>query len=182
VATDRRPRRVAIAVRRRPFLPAGTEWPRRVSGRPLHFLAQLDLREAPASDVLPADGTLAFFHDADHDPWGDDADGSAVLFAQAGSDLVPLVPPAETPDDFVRPAAGIRFAADEGEPAHRLLGEPDLIQHDPRDPGWALLLQLDSGEPLGFDFGDAGRIYFLMRDADLVARAWDRARLVFQCH
>jgi hypothetical protein len=165
-----------------PFLPAGMEWPRRVSGRPLHFLAQLDLREAPAGDVLPADGTLAFFHDAEHDPWGDDADGSAVIFAPPGTDLVPLVPPAETPDDFVRPAAGIRFSAGAGEPAHRLLGEPDPIQHDPRAPGWALLLQLDSGEPLGFDLGDAGRIYFLMREPDVAARAWERARLVFQCH
>jgi Domain of unknown function (DUF1963) len=47
---------------------------------------------------------------------------------------------------------------------------------------WRLLLQVDSGEPLDFSFGDTGRIYFLMRGADLAARSWDRVRLVFQCH
>ena len=78
----------------------------------------------------------------------------------------------------------VRFAAtaDRDGPSHRLLGEPEPIQDDPRTDGRELLLQLDSGGPLGFDFGDCGRIYFLMRPEDVAAGRWDRARLALQCY
>ena len=201
-----------------PFLPPSYDWPRRASGRPLHFLAQIDLREVPRTGltaVLPAEGTLAFFYDGDRMPWGierADADAFAVLFVAAGAELEPVVAPSDTADDFVRPTAGIRFALDATvdpyelplddnlrdaiaercayEAAHRLLGEPDAIQGDPREnvledargDDWRLLLQLDSGEPLDFDFGDSGRIYLLIRGSDLAARRWERCWLVLQCY
>jgi uncharacterized protein YwqG len=201
-----------------PFLPASLAWPRRGSGRPLHFLAQIDLRELPRTPLtaaLPADGMLAFFYDAERMPWGierSDADGFAVLFVAPGSELEPVIPPADTANDFVRPAAGIRFeleatvdpyelpldemqqdAIDERcayDAAHRLLGVADAIQGDPRDnvlddaraDEWRLLLQVDSGEPLDFEFEDSGRIYFLIRSVDLAAHRWDRCWLVLQCY
>lgn len=179
-----------------PFLPAGTSWPRRDSGRPLHFLAQLDLREVPrsaATRALPSEGVLAFFYDGDASPPDSDFDGFRVLGAPHDAALVPMLPPADTRDDFVRPVAGLRFAPgaeDDDEPVHRLLGEPDPIQGDPREElaaeaggePWLLLLQIDSGEPLGFDFGDAGRIYFLVRPGDLERRFWERVRVVFDCY
>jgi hypothetical protein len=169
-----------------PFLPAGFDWPRRESGRALHFL--LDLREVPPAPVLPESGVLAFFYDggwipSDDEPSGDD--GFRVVFVAEGEDLVPVAPPADTLDEFVRPVAGVRFATgDEGQdlPCHRLLGAPDPIQDDPLEGGWELLLQVDSGAPLDFDFGDSGRIYFLMRPDDLAAQRWERARVLLQCY
>ena len=134
-----------------------------------------------------------------------------MLFIPPDAELEPLLPPSDTADDFVRPAGGIRFALDVtvdayrlpveaavwdaveerlgDEPFHRLLGEPEAIQGDPRDDvlpdargdDWQLLSQLDSGGPLDFDFGDCG-IDDLWRRADLVAHRWERGWLVLQCH
>jgi hypothetical protein len=84
---------------------------------------------------------------------------------------------------------------------HRLLGEPQQIQDSVEfdtepDPNmsqdwdarvkaaatWRLLLQVDADEAPGFGFGDEGSIYFMIREADLVARRWDRVCVVMQCH
>ena len=79
---------------------------------------------------------------------------------------------------------------DDGLPQHRLLGEPQGLQGDPRGAyldhvdnptGWRLLLQLDSGPPLDVLFGDVGRLYVLIRDADLRAHRWDRVWPALQC-
>jgi uncharacterized protein YwqG len=99
----------------------------------------------------------------------------------------------------------------EDDPRHRLFGHPDQIQgdmqtecqlvtnglfcgdasgyEDPRAdalrPGaaeWRLLLQLDSEfEPQEVLWGDAGRIYFWMREADLAAARTDAAWAMLQC-
>lgn len=95
-------------------------------------------------------------------------------------------------------------------PIHRLRGHPQPIQGDmqlecqlvsnglycgdstgyadPRaevlSPGaldWRLLLQIDSDDDAGMMWGDAGMIYFWMREEDLAARAWDACWLVLQC-
>jgi uncharacterized protein YwqG len=72
-----------------PLLPAGAEWPR-WNGRPLGFLAQLDLAELPQlpTDTMSVrDGLLAFFFDLDEDrPWGHEP-------SDAGSGVVIWTPP-----------------------------------------------------------------------------------------
>lgn len=99
---------------------------------------------------------------------------------------------------------------EETPPAHRLLCHPDPIQgdmqmecqlvtnglycgdgtayDDPRSvvlqPGtvnWPLLLQVDSDDDAGMMWGDLGRIYYWIREADLAARAWDTAWPILQC-
>lgn len=78
-------------------------------------------------------------------------------------------------------------------PRHRFLGNPDQIQGDlgweaadeaGGDPGdWRLLLQVDSDEDsLGVDWGDVGRLYWLIREDDLRAQHWDRVQLIGQCY
>ena len=55
-----------------PDLPLGIAWPSR-DGRPLDFLLQLDLAEAPrkwGGDDLPETGWLYFFYDLEQRPWG----------------------------------------------------------------------------------------------------------------
>ncbi len=93
---------------------------------------------------------------------------------------------------------------------HRLGGYPEPVQGDPRLeaqlvshglycgrpsgyqrgkelglwPGatdWTLLLQVDSDEAAGMMWGDAGRLYFLIRREDLAARAFEKAWLILQC-
>ena len=75
---------------------------------------------------------------------------------------------------------------------HKVLGWPDTLQADvasgcPKSRGkragseWRLLLQLDSDELLGTQWGDMGRAYFMIREADAHARRYDRAVFVIQC-
>lgn len=99
---------------------------------------------------------------------------------------------------------------DAGETVHRLLGYPDQIQGDMQiecqlashglycgdssgfeDPRarvlaagateWRLLLQVDSDEAAGTMWGDAGRIFYWIRDRDLRERRFDGTWLILQC-
>ena len=46
---------------------------------------------------------------------------------------------------------------------------------------WRLLLQLDSDDGVDFMWGDAGVLYFWIREADARAMRFDRVWLVLQC-
>lgn len=46
---------------------------------------------------------------------------------------------------------------------------------------WRLLLQVDSEERTGMDWGDSGRIYFLIRHEDLRHHRFDKVWLILQC-
>jgi uncharacterized protein YwqG len=69
------------------------------------------------------------------------------------------------------------------------VGKPEAFQGDRTQEllraapaEWRLLLQLDTDEDgPGWTWGDAGRIYFWIRRADLDAGAFERAWLVLQC-
>ena len=92
---------------------------------------------------------------------------------------------------------------------HRLLGHPDPVQgdmqvecqlvsnglycgdrsgyEDPRAAGllpgatqWRLLLQVDSAEGCGMTWGDAGRLYYWIRDDALARRDWASTWLILQ--
>jgi hypothetical protein len=195
-----------------PFAPAGTDWPRRDNGRPLHFIAQIDtleLPDTPMVSLLPSGGLLLFFYDGEE--VADAPDSAAVIFVPMVDRLEPLIPPADTLDGFVRPVAGMSFSIDASvevydewlddgqlEPAlrarrpapscHRALGRPEPIQGDPRQhipnviaDDCRLLLQIDCGDPLGFEFGDSGRIYYLIGEDALRNRQWDEVRVVLDC-
>ncbi len=47
---------------------------------------------------------------------------------------------------------------------------------------WRLLFQVESDGNAGMMWGDAGRLYFWIRDKDLRAARFDRTWVVFQCH
>ena len=47
---------------------------------------------------------------------------------------------------------------------------------------WQLLLQIDSDDSLGTMWGDAGRIYFWIREQDLKNRDFAKVLLVLQCY
>ncbi len=98
-----------------------------------------------------------------------------------------------------------------GSKHHRLLGHPQVIQNpmelecqlasngvycgdatgyrsaqakalEPGAADWRLLLQIDTDEDgPGWCWGDAGRIYFWIKQQDLEARRFDDVWLVFQC-
>lgn len=61
-----------------------------------------------------------------------------------------------------------------GRPPHLLLGHPEPLQEDPREPGEASLLHVGWDEELGFDFLDAGDLTFHGDPADVRAGRWER--------
>jgi uncharacterized protein YwqG len=72
----------------------------------------------------------------------------------------------------------------------KLFGWPHWVQNEidemrnPDDPnGLSLLLQLDTytDGKKWTEWGDAGRLYFIIRDADLAARRFDRCEFEMQC-
>ena len=102
-------------------------------------------------------------------------------------------------------------ALDRGEPIHRLLGYPEPIQGDMQQecqfvsngvytgggislsearrttlekgiPDWQLLLQIDSDDSLQTMWGDAGRIYFSLREQDLKNQDFGKVWLSIQCY
>jgi hypothetical protein len=101
-----------------PDLPDDLDWPRR-DGRPLAFLAQIDL--ADVARVLPdsplAAGHLWFFYDVKEEPWGYDANhagGARVLFRPSGTLLRPSTPPEGLAETF--PLCALTFEAYEDPP------------------------------------------------------------------
>lgn len=96
------------------------------------------------------------------------------------------------------------LSTDSGTPWHQVGGYPTNIQGDVRiefdwtpdtAPGgraaqavkttpvneWQLLLQLDSDDDLNVMWGDAGTIYFGIRETELRAGRFDRAAVAWQC-
>lgn len=98
----------------------------------------------------------------------------------------------------------------DGLPVHRVGGFPDQIQGDMREEcqlvtagvfmggtvdrnseevqalragadEWRLLLQVDSDDAPGWMWGDAGSLYFWMRESDIRDGRWERAWCVLQC-
>jgi uncharacterized protein YwqG len=112
--------------------------------------------------------------------------------------------------DWTDARAYWRAVGDSEEPRHRMFGWPDLIQNPMqlecqlatngisaggpegfRDPrveqlrdgaaDWRLLLQIDSDDDAGWMWGDVGRLYFWIRDADLRAGRFDKVWMIQQC-
>lgn len=154
-------------------------------------LALDDLPEASAPEWLPRAGSLAFFYDYDEMPWDGEAVvlfGPHPLVelpvAQEPVDLAPDLVIRRTSVEFVPgftlPASdselvrSLALSGDqldrmddlrvEGQPVHRLFGYPDAIQDPLVDRGRLvdLLLQLDTDEDAGLEFGDDGRLFFLV--------------------
>ena len=99
-----------------------------------------------------------------------------------------------------------------GEPRHQIDGFPSPIQGDEMElecqlvsngvycgdstgytsakakalrdgaADWRLLLQIDSDDDWGVMWGDAGVLYFWIKEADARARRFDQAWVVLQCH
>lgn len=100
-------------------------WPR-YEGRPLSFVAQLDLseiRSAGGPEWLPADGRLLFFYELERGSWGSEAAdlGSAVVIHQAGV-LTAALEPDDLPDDATFPAYPVTSTQAVSTPTEERLG------------------------------------------------------------
>lgn len=87
------------------LLAPGESWPER-HGRPLEFLARIDLSQVPASGVTrPAGGLVEFFYDSENQPWGfEEADlgGARILHHLDPSNLQPTLKPGSGPHPPLR--------------------------------------------------------------------------------
>ncbi len=57
----------------------------------------------------------------------------------------------------------------------------DAGRANPYENPWHLLLQIDTDSAPDTDWGDTGRIYFLMREADLMRRDFSGVWAILQC-
>lgn len=95
-------------------------WPR-FEGRPLSFVAQLnlsDLRAAGGPGWLPEDGRLLFFYDLVHGSWGLHAEdaGSAVVLHETGAPIA-ATEPDDLPDEARFPVYPVAFVAGDSYPS-----------------------------------------------------------------
>lgn len=78
-----------------PDLPPGLAWPKWKTGY-LTFVAQVNLAELPAIDLLPNVGMLSFFYDSEQSAWGFDPnhkDGFRLWYFPEVSQLIRTVEP-----------------------------------------------------------------------------------------
>jgi len=61
-------------------------------------------------------------------------------------------------------------------------GDPRVVAVAAKKHEWRLLLQVDSDPNAGMMWGDAGRLYFWIRDEDLRERRFERCWAILQCH
>jgi uncharacterized protein YwqG len=165
----------------------------------VHYEADARLvRRAPPDDV-PAEGRFAPCA-VTLRAYDDIPDGTDARNPTAGAD--------ETTQGRYDDARGAVTSA--GATSHKLLGYPEPIQDamelecamvtngvymgdangnqhprfkelDATKYDWRLLLQLDSDEAAHMMWGDAGRLYFWIRDQDLRDRRFDKAWMILQC-
>ena len=192
----------------RPDLRARSRWPSR-EGRPLSFVAQINLAQVAALDssgLLPRAGLLSFFYGDPAAPL--EPDLCEVVFSEPGTPLGRRESPDELADheryaavalrpeaELSLPPAPPSFLSEEERdayqwkleelapgPRHRLLGQPDLVQNDPRDGDALLLLQVDSDERARMMWGDVGRLYYFIRPDDLGTKRFEASRCELQSH
>jgi uncharacterized protein YwqG len=90
-------------------------WPR-IAGRPLGFLAQIDLQELAARHTvnwLPSSGALLFFYDMKEQPWGFDPKHRGGWAIQYLSNVVTTSSPvpSDLPKEYVLPEASVAFSS-----------------------------------------------------------------------
>jgi uncharacterized protein YwqG len=66
-----------------------------------------------------------------------------------------------------------------GGPSGYQSEKAEMLKPGARD--WRCLLQIDSDDDVGWMWGDSGRIYFWIREADLAQRDFSKCWLVLQC-
>jgi hypothetical protein len=121
------------------LLPPGAAWPTGPHGRPLSFLAAVDLSELPARDAWPTAGWWLFFAELgeDEDGWGfyepeDNHEGARarLLHVPPGIEPVTCEPPAMLADDGLL----LRHRRIAFEPVLTLPDESDAVESLGLDP------------------------------------------------
>lgn len=187
-------------------LPPSVSWPT-WQQRPLDFLARVSLPSPSAVDLLFFFDTerLPWGHSESHlgaarvvpIPRSTESSGGVRVSATQISELPdPFGLHCESlslsPDELLRLGA-LRRSLLPARPYHHLFGEPASVQEDPRatcglmadrlgwaGQSWLLLLQLDSDDGLGWNWGDEGRLFFCIGDQDLSAGEFGRCWAVVQ--
>jgi hypothetical protein len=177
----------------------------------LTFVAALDLADLPHLDPLPASGTLSFYYDFElgvskpfdfvaytkvaYQAGPPQVDGGTPLTGL----LMPIIGGDEVPDEHFEFVDELGYKVYD----HQLLGLSRDIQGpvlgeipywfeqghaetrerysaaELQGEGWRLLAQFESSGELMF--GDAGAVYYVIPEADLRERRFDRVMGIMQC-
>lgn len=175
-----------------PYLHTKEDYPIGQNGKPMLFLAQINLKDIHNSPILPDHGLLQFFVEqnqlfgVEYDPlvrWIEDVseteNGLLLEHPYADQEYVKALP-------YERPGK-IFFAEvpqeEEDEPSEdsRVGGYPCYQQDGEMEPNEFLLLQLaDEGE-CGIGFGDCGVCRFIIDKEDLAARDFSNVSYDWDC-
>ena len=193
-----------------PLLPADLEWPVWEGHGPLGFIAAVDCARVPTPDLdipFPESGTLLFFY---FDGLGESSvaytdpdsvvNGTRVIHVPAGTSPFPRLELDAEGVGFWDELTAFRR---DHWPHHRIGGyalpvqgavEPEGAQvfHPGKEEqaeaarkelaaDLVLLAQIDSDSRSGMGWGDAGRLYWMIRREDLAAGRFDRATFTWQC-
>jgi len=168
-----------------PVAPSEFIWPRAIeSGVPLTFMGQINLRDFPKIEffeLLPGDGAIYFFIDANDDASGRERKKQQVVMHFAGnpSKWLEVAQPTDLQPKWVSIAErhALRMSQLQG---HQSGGYPEVYQRDEEIDGDDLLLMQFSNDPaLGWFFGEGGFQYWISKD-DLKERRWSQVRLTFE--
>ncbi|MBW8733189.1 MAG: DUF1963 domain-containing protein, partial [Asticcacaulis sp.] len=74
--------------------------------------------------------------------------------------------------------------ASNGIPLHdrKANNSPEAVALRQRPRDWRLLLQLDSDDEAGMNWGDGGILYFWIRTTDLAAKDFSKVWMIAQCY
>jgi len=189
-----------------PVAPSEFIWPRAIeSGVPLTFMGQINLRDFPKIEffeLLPGDGAIYFFIDANDDASGREL-GRAEQSVRPNSFAKAAIKPTlsrQYPPTPHRVTEPIIFEAEDHDAVfdqwvsiaerhalrmsqlqgHQSGGYPEVYQRDEEIDGDDLLLMQFSNDPaLGWFFGEGGFQYWISKD-DLKERRWSQVRLTFE--
>lgn len=82
-------------------------------------------------------------------------------------------------DEMTEECEEVTSGIDDGGPARSR--DPRRLRLEGGARRWRLLAQVDSDDAVDMMWGDAGMLYFWIREEDLAARRFDRAWMVLQC-
>ncbi len=173
-----------------PYLESEADYPRDKDGKPMMFLAQINLDEMPHVNKLPEQGLLQFYV-SDKEMYGLDSPCRVIYIPEYKKDASVLLSknPFEEAYENDKPYEGegrYEFKSETDDwfsPGHLVGGEPFFVYDTEleEDEDYTMLFQMESDEQCGIMFGDDGNAQFFIDTEDLKNKNFDNVEYAWQC-